>query len=140
MERTALDARGEPVTGGGAWAIRTKKWRDGRPVEVAWFDAEAQPMLARGDKAMPGFSHREVWSYDEHGNAVSRKSFGTDGRPALRTAGRYHEVRYEYDDVGRVTGDAFFGVDGQPVLYQEARQGRCRLPARDRVPPQAGHA
>ncbi|WP_241018587.1 PDZ domain-containing protein [Paraburkholderia sp. Tr-20389] len=90
-------------------AIETVK-RDtlGNMVEIAEWDKSSRPVLSKS-----GY-HLTRMTYDDNGNRISQRYFGTDDRPVRLKDEGFHEIRTRYEH-GHAVENAFFDVDGSPV-------------------------
>lgn len=111
VNRQNFDAAGEPTENRDGWASCTKKYdAKGRPIQTWHFDA-------RGD-VVPEDVKMKIWSiektYDNKGNVVRKRFYGSDRKPCLSTEGiaGYHAT---FDSDGREMSRRFFGIDGAPA-------------------------
>jgi YD repeat-containing protein len=65
--------------------------------------------------ALPGAHARSVHKYDDHGNRMETRRYGTDGALALDESGvaLYHRW---HDKLGRMVGQTHHGTDEEPIL------------------------
>jgi hypothetical protein len=112
VERSWLDARGEPRTGQHAFE-RTRYDEDDREAEVAFFDAAGRP--APADDGAVGHS----LAYDDQDRPIEKRYFGADGNDTT-TRGGVAIVRTTYTPDGAAHEERI-GSDGQALVQFGAR-------------------
>ena len=76
----------------------------------------SQEIFSTTDEAILGSGrfHRQVNTYDDHGNLTRTDYYGNDGEP-IRSSNGYASVTHVYDDLDRVIETSYLGTDGQLI-------------------------
>ena len=110
IERTYFGLDGRPVALSDGYAISRVKWDEvGNQIEWACFDADGHPVLDATDK-----THRIERDYDNLGNRIHERYFGTGGNPCKNNLGVF-AVAKKYDENRRVIEERYFDADGEPM-------------------------
>lgn len=114
LERTTVDARGNPLARGGFATVRLVRDAGGRATEALLYDAEGQPTTT-----VFGV-HRQVNSLDGQGRTVEIARFGLSGEPAADGQGAHRDVM-RWDDLARLVEVAWFDAEGPTERSDSSR-------------------
>lgn len=108
VDETIQGTDGQPVV------VRSRAFEcdeRGRRVALRSLDAEGRPVAPQGFATIR-------YTYDDHGQPLSKRYEGPDGKPVDSTGDEFRGVSlvtYEYDAYGFMVGQRFENARGQPV-------------------------